>query len=138
MKKSERIKNFSRFLYSNVLYCYRCHRQHPKEYPEAYRSGHNEPHSKRLHNRTKSSLLIGEREIVVTTWFSSLFLMSFQVAPLKFLTANNSILGDVPKRLKGPDSKSGRSVLPALGFKSPHLRQKISGSPTGCACDFFI
>lgn len=30
--------------------------------------------------------------------------------------------GDVPKRLKGPDSKSGRSVLPAHGFKSHHLR----------------
>ena len=25
--------------------------------------------------------------------------------------------------MKGPDSKSGRSVLPALGFKSLHLRQ---------------
>ena len=46
MKKSERIKNFSRFFYSNVLYCYRCHRQYPNEYLEAYLSGHNEPHSK--------------------------------------------------------------------------------------------
>ena len=32
------------------------------------------------------------------------------------------LYGDVPKWLKGPDSKSGRSVLPALGFKSLHLR----------------
>ncbi len=32
------------------------------------------------------------------------------------------IVGDVPKRLKGPDSKSGRSASPARGFKSPRLR----------------
>ena len=38
----------------------------------------------------------------------------------------NKIFGDVPKWLKGPDSKSGRSVLPALGFKSLHLRHKIT------------
>ena len=63
--------------------------------------------------------------------------MSCQVAPLKFLTANNSIFGDVPKRLKGPDSKSGRSVLPALGFKSPHLRQKFSGALM-CAWNFYL
>ena len=35
--------------------------------------------------------------------------------------------GDVPKWLKGPDSKSGRSVPPALGFKSPHLRHINDG-----------
>ncbi len=39
--------------------------------------------------------------------------------------------GDVPKWLKGPDSKSGRSVLPALGFKSLHLRQHLSKD---CLC----
>ena len=36
------------------------------------------------------------------------------------------IFGDVPKWLKGPDSKSGRSVLPAQEFESLHLRQARS------------
>ena len=35
--------------------------------------------------------------------------------------------GDVPKWLKGPHSKCGRSVTPAQEFKSLHLRQ-YSGS----------
>ena len=39
--------------------------------------------------------------------------------------------GGVPKWLKGPDSKSGRSVPPALGFKSPHLRQQNIQQPCG-------
>ena len=34
-----------------------------------------------------------------------------------------NIYGDVPKRLKGPDSKSGRRPLGVQGFKSLHLRQ---------------
>ena len=38
-----------------------------------------------------------------------------------------NIYGDVPKWLKGPDSKSGRSVLPAQEFKSLHLRQTEPG-----------
>ena len=37
-----------------------------------------------------------------------------------------SIHGGVPKWLKGPDSKSGRSVLPAQEFESLHLRQARS------------
>ncbi len=50
--------------------------------------------------------------------------------------------GDVPKRLKGPDSKSGRSALPARGFKSLHLRynrniQKICSSKRSDKSDFF-
>ena len=32
--------------------------------------------------------------------------------------------GDVPKWLKGPDSKSGRSAPPAQEFKSLHLRHR--------------
>ena len=32
--------------------------------------------------------------------------------------------GDVPKWLKGPDSKSGRRVLPVQEFESLHLRHK--------------
>ena len=35
-----------------------------------------------------------------------------------------SIHGGVPKWLKGPDSKSGRSASPAQEFESLHLRQK--------------
>ncbi len=35
--------------------------------------------------------------------------------------------GDVPKRLKGPHSKCGRSET-AQGFKSLHLRESFSGS----------
>ena len=37
-----------------------------------------------------------------------------------------SAYGDVPKWLKGPDSKSGRSVPPARGFKSLHLRHVVA------------
>ena len=37
------------------------------------------------------------------------------------------LYGDVPKWLKGPDSKSGRSVPPAQEFKSLHLRQEKTG-----------
>ena len=37
-----------------------------------------------------------------------------------------SIHGGVPKWLKGADSKSGRSVLPAQEFESLHLRQARS------------
>ena len=37
--------------------------------------------------------------------------------------AHNFIFGDVPKRLKGPHSKCGRSVnVPAREFKSRYLR----------------
>lgn len=32
--------------------------------------------------------------------------------------------GDVPKWLKGPDSKSGRRVLPVQEFESLHLRHQ--------------
>ena len=45
--------------------------------------------------------------------------------------------GDVPKRLKGPDSKSGRSAPPARGFKSLHLRQKICSQVMYIACGLF-
>ena len=38
--------------------------------------------------------------------------------------------GDVPKRLKGPHSKCGRSET-AQGFKSLHLRESFSGSLFG-------
>ncbi len=33
--------------------------------------------------------------------------------------------GDIPKRSKGPLSKSGRSVIPARGFESHYLRSLI-------------
>ena len=46
--------------------------------------------------------------------------------------------GDVPKWLKGPDSKSGRRVLPVLGFESPHLRQKVRRSFGRNTADFFL
>ncbi len=35
-----------------------------------------------------------------------------------------NLIGDVPKWLKGPDSKSGRSASPAQEFESLHLRQE--------------
>ena len=34
--------------------------------------------------------------------------------------------GDVPKWLKGPDSKSGRRVLPVQEFESLHLRHNAT------------
>ena len=45
--------------------------------------------------------------------------------------------GDVPKWLKGPDSKSGRSALPAQGFKSLHLRS-INSSYRCNPLDLFV
>ena len=44
-------------------------------------------------------------------------------------------LGGVPKWLKGPDSKSGRSASPAQEFESLHLRQMPQAF---FACGIFV
>ena len=42
---------------------------------------------------------------------------------------NYIVFGDVPKWLKGPDSKSGRSAPPAQEFESLHLRHACGNLP---------